>query len=332
MTVKVFLLTLSISCLLVYDVHAMKTRTIVSFLALTAVHADSQNRTRVFDACTDLTSACQNGIPSEDEALQQLYNAIQTTPDIDEENEKGESGLYVLGKYLGVIGSNKCNALPKAIDQLLTAGANAKIRFNDDPVPMQNSLLHLSVKYGHPTLISPLVEAGIDVNVINIWNTTPLHWATYAGWCEYERDVPELTIQLLSLGANPNAQDWTGATPLHWANTRISITQLIKNGANKEATQHSVNGSLILTGRTPLLKAAGIAHDISVETLLAYGANKSAHDRDGFTAQQLAQDNLDHPYDGINYERAIQVMKLLNGTSLVTPLPEICANTSLAQS
>ena len=89
---------------------------------------------------------------------------------------------------------------------------------------------------------------------------------------------------LLTVGANPNTSDLDGWTPLLLsirAGQSDSAQELIRRGA-------SVNARLPVNGTTPLMWAAARGDEKLVSALLAAGADASATDARGRTAEQFA--------------------------------------------
>jgi ankyrin repeat protein len=74
------------------------------------------------------------------------------------------------------------------------------------------SALHYAAGAKHPSCILPLLEAGAEVDVVNLWNETPLHV------CALRQNDPESFMKpLLTYGADPNACDHEGSNVLSFA-------------------------------------------------------------------------------------------------------------------
>lgn len=116
-----------------------------------------------------------------------------------------------------------------------------------------------------------LVAAGAAVDAVDESGSSGLMYAAlYA-------DVPTMRL-LLDRGANPNHADSAGATALIWAiSDEAKVRLLLKRGAE-------VNVAAKLTGRTPLLIAAGRPGSAPVvRMLLKRGADPKARDKKGET-------------------------------------------------
>jgi hypothetical protein len=104
--------------------------------------------------------------------------------------------------------------------------------------PDQRTTLHYAVRYGSVDLVEYLIASGVDVNRLNVYGNSPLHWAV-APW---DDGAPEITLlpkarALLSAGANVNAQTVAGETPLMFAWTEEIALVLIENGADPSIKQ-----------------------------------------------------------------------------------------------
>ncbi|XP_052016969.1 ankyrin repeat and SOCS box protein 8 isoform X2 [Apodemus sylvaticus] len=104
-----------------------------------------------------------------------------------------------------------------------------------------------------------LLEKGAEVNALDGYNRTALHYAA-------EKDEACVEV-LLEYGANPNALDGNRDTPLHWAafkNNAECVRALLESGASVNALDYNND--------TPLSWAAMKGNLESVSILLDYGA------------------------------------------------------------
>ncbi|WP_375604376.1 ankyrin repeat domain-containing protein [Wolbachia endosymbiont of Anurida maritima] len=85
-----------------------------------------------------------------------------------------------------------------------------------------NRPLFTVVKSGDLDSVKDLVESGSDVNVIDEYGDTPLHYATRNGYTD-------VVIFLIGKGANTNAIGRLGQTPLHYAmeHGNMEITKIL---------------------------------------------------------------------------------------------------------
>ncbi|CAK0740772.1 conserved hypothetical protein [Azospirillaceae bacterium] len=141
--------------------------------------------------------------------------------------------------------------------------------------------LHWAARHGHTAMVEFLVAKGVDVDAVDQWGATALHWTVEKGHAA----IVEL---LITKGANVNPVDQWGATALHWAagpgHGHISIIEfLIANGADVNVSNKE--------GNTPLQLAAARGHALIVEflTKIATAQPKTDDRRDAVLAL-LAQD------------------------------------------
>lgn len=132
--------------------------------------------------------------------------------------------------------------------------------------PTSNQLLD-ALRNGDRPLIERLIKVGASVDATDEFGASALMYA--ALYCE----APVVRL-LLDRGANPNHADRSGATALMWAvPDEAKVRFLVRRDAQ-------VNVSSPLSGRTPLLIAAGRPGAAStVKLLLRAGANAQARDR-----------------------------------------------------
>jgi ankyrin repeat protein len=124
---------------------------------------------------------------------------------------------------------------------------------------------------GETTAIKRVVVAGAPVDAVDESGSSALMYAAIYS------DVSTMRL-LLDRGANPNHADKAGATALIWAiSDPVKVRLLIERGAN-------VNAVASLTGRTPLLIAAGRPGSAPiVRLLLEKGADPKTRDKKGET-------------------------------------------------
>jgi len=151
-----------------------------------------------------------------------------------------------------------------------------------------NTLLHYAAHFNRKDVVRYFLEQGVDVNVVNEGNITPLFFAASKGYrdivellLKYNADVkilswnsfsclhqaiefPEVFEMLLGRGADINAQEGkVGWTPLHFA--------VLRNKPNivKVLLQHGVNIDIKDNkGQTPLHYATQMKNTDIIEMLL----------------------------------------------------------------
>jgi hypothetical protein len=191
--------------------------------------------------------------------------------------------------------------------------------------------LHSASFQGHLQVVRYLLQLGVDVNVRNVANCTPLLLASWKGSCDVVQclldhgadvDLPDKQHTtplksaaywghvdairfLLEHNADVNSRCYKGRTPLHGAirgqgskADRPYIAQLLlKHGANANARDNK--------HRTPL-HLASLRPDLLdvLRILLEHGADLDAEDKDGKTPLQLSLDRGHH-----------EVTQLLSGYS-----------------
>jgi ankyrin repeat protein len=141
---------------------------------------------------------------------------------------------------------------------------------NRSAVAAEKDLL-AALKDGDAPTARRLIESGASPNATDEFNTSALMYAAVYS------DVDTIRM-LLDRGADPNHADNAGATALMWSiPDEQKVRLLVARGAN-------VNAVSSLTGRTPLLIAAGRPGAAPiVRLLLDKGAHPKARDRQGLT-------------------------------------------------
>jgi hypothetical protein len=75
-------------------------------------------------------------------------------------------------------------------------------------------LLHTATEKGLLEMVTILLAAGANPNLLDDEENTPIHWAFIS---EAHADGAAVTAALIDAGANLNAQNKSGLTPLHIA-------------------------------------------------------------------------------------------------------------------
>ncbi|KAL1791058.1 ankyrin repeat domain-containing protein 30A isoform X1, partial [Sigmodon hispidus] len=138
--------------------------------------------------------------------------------------------------------------------------------------------LHLACAYGHPEVVTLLVERKCDIDACDSENSTALIKAVQ---CQEE----ECATILLEHGANPDVMDISGNTALHYAvcseNTSM-VAKLLAHNANTEAKNKD--------DLTPLLLAVKENKQHIVEFLVKKKASIHAADQLGSNRQIFEYD------------------------------------------
>ncbi|MFB2979310.1 ankyrin repeat domain-containing protein [Microseira sp. BLCC-F43] len=186
---------------------------------------------------------------------------------------------------------------------------------NPNSLKDPTSLLGCAAAFNNKELALLLIAKGADVNALNQWSQTPLHWAAQNN----SKDVAQL---LIVKGANVNAKEQSGDTPLHYAafyNSKDVAQLLIAKGANVNALNqagdtplHQVvlynqrtDAALLLiakgadvnalnqAGDTPLHWAASYNKKDVALLLIAKGADVNALNQSGDTPLHWAAKGVD---------------------------------------
>ncbi len=162
--------------------------------------------------------------------------------------------------------------LPEVARSLIRRGANVNARRPE----RADMPLHFAA---NTAVASLLIEAGAEVEALDRWGRTPLHWAAQFG----RADVVDL---LLRAGAGVDRQASDGATPLHWAAQEGHagvVQRLLRAGASVDRQDGD--------GRTPLHRAAWRGRAEVVKILLDAGADPGIRNRSGQTPLHESRSN-----------------------------------------
>lgn len=134
----------------------------------------------------------------------------------------------------------------------------------------------------HWDCVNILLDAGANVNVKNKNGWSLLHQAVEGDW-------PEFVERLLSKAAVPWTKDMYDTTPLHVAaeKGRTQIAKILI------ATDVLDLDAIDIDDETPLMKAARHGHLDMLKILISKGANVHLKNRDGLTAKDIANDNVE---------------------------------------
>lgn len=162
--------------------------------------------------------------------------------------------------------------LPEVARSLIRRGANVNARRPE----RADMPLHFAA---NAAVASLLIEAGAEVEGLDRWGRTPLHWAAQFG----RADVVDL---LLRAGARVDRPASDGATPLHWAaqEGHAGVAQLLL-GAGAGVNRQDGDG------RTPLHRAAWRGQGEVVEVLLGAGADPGIRSESGQTPWHEAKES-----------------------------------------
>lgn len=200
------------------------------------------------------------------------------------------------------------------------------IQNNDDSILRE--ILFNACKTGNKNLVQLLINNGVNLNIIDQRNETPLHWITYYFNKKNAQNKIEIMKLLIQQGININAQNKFGDTVLHGIVTRDDITEfidavelLINSGASLNIKNHRNTTPLhyicstksnyenkivkIITknkiyidvnvknehGETPLHIACRNGHFYLAKLLIQHGADVNAKNNANQTPLHLACEN-----------------------------------------
>ncbi|GAB4121951.1 MAG: hypothetical protein Fur0040_02340 [Sideroxydans sp.] len=136
-----------------------------------------------------------------------------------------------------------------------------------------------SVEEGHYDAVQVFLSCGVDLEVRDERNWTPLMISSFNG-------NEAFALLLIQCGAKISARDRNGYTPLHWAayNGYANVVKaLLQKGADPNTPSDF--------GWTALMQAATRGHLLACGYLIAAGANVNLATLDGWTALHKAANN-----------------------------------------
>lgn len=163
------------------------------------------------------------------------------------------------------------------IKVLMSSGVN--IYYTDE---LCIGVIHHAVWQGLIDIVRELVESGISVNLVSLYNGwTPLFFAT-------RTNNLEMIDTLISLGANPLIVDQMEETLIHSAAICTDSRELCKKLLSFGIPINSCN----ITNETPLHWAAYHGNLEFVKELVENGADIYSTDGSGWTPAKLATSDL----------------------------------------
>ena len=166
-----------------------------------------------------------------------------------------------------------CNSNKKLAKLLLDNNADPNIQTS-------RKFTALSYASGNPEIFTLLLHYGADVNVIDIFTNTIIHWACILGNIEILPLLLTLSPKLLEKQRN------NGETPLFlassWGNVKI-VKKLLQAHANPNVPVND--------GITPLYTASNRGYTQIVKCLLWVNADPNRPDCDGWTPLHVASTN-----------------------------------------
>lgn len=157
-----------------------------------------------------------------------------------------------------------------------------------------------AIAFGHFSIVSVLVNNGVDVNKADKDEVSPLYYSLgYAG----QPIQPNIVKFLVSKGANVSQSMYDGDTPLHMASYKASVGAmklLLNHGANVDTVNEQGKTSLhVLIEKKDLETQQKLT---AIKYLLAKSASTTLKNSEGRDAIDLAKDNfpeavawLEHP-------------------------------------
>lgn len=163
--------------------------------------------------------------------------------------------------------------------QIISEDKNIDLNYRDNSGYRQTALFTPAEVENIP-ILTILLKAGADPNILDKNKMTALQWAAQQGKTESIK-------LLLEYDADVNTKNNKGITPL--------MSACLVN-ASKENVGLLLNAGAVINeqnkkGETALFLAAYYGHEDIVEFLLAKGADKNLQDKKGFTAYTIAEKN-----------------------------------------
>ena len=127
--------------------------------------------------------------------------------------------------------------------------------------------LHFAASGGHVSAVKALVQAGVDIDVVDEEGCSALHLAVFRG---FDKVVEEL----VSAGANVDTSDSEGETPLHTAcgHGNLEMVRALLRDSRRQALSARGNRGVHLE-MSPLHRASLGGHCQIMEELLHHGSN-----------------------------------------------------------
>lgn len=138
---------------------------------------------------------------------------------------------------------------------------------------------------GFQNLVGLFIDAGADVNAQAMDGVTPLFCSMFDAF-----GVRGTTERLLAAGANADTSTRNGTTPLMIAARRVNLAVvevLLEGGADPNRQNDGGMTALMFATMAP----ASDLQTFTVELLLLNGANASLHNGEGMTALMIARAN-----------------------------------------
>ena len=242
-----------------------------------------------------------------------------------------DARLYSMLQDRGLVRWDNANVLRRAAlvacqhdaEQLmilvLQKGYDPSSTFEDGPGIQEDTALHRAIRADSTRVSQQLINAGTEVNAVNLAGDRPLHIAS-------ERGHEKILLRLLEKGADPNAGDIGTWKPLHAASGHLAkrnpdvISILLDGGADPNAQDaggytalqlsiaeyHKDMIDRLLRSEVIDLNLSNQDHDSAlhlavrhnnletVEKLLIHGAKVSPQDDNWITPLHLAAQSSTH--------------------------------------